>query len=879
MRIRMMRMTRMARRGVAMAGIAMGFLFAGRAPADVAAYRAKLESFGGLIDYYGLDGDFLDSVDGGNGFNSGFFGPLPNFDAGVGGAGTCAVFGGRTTYLRILRSIHEDFTILVWLKAHAPGAGNSSSQFHGGSGMLHADWPSAPNHDFGLALTGSVAGFGVGNGDVGTDQTIHSTTTLDGGEWTFVAAVRRIDGGAGKSEILLYVNGVLQQSQIEPYAGPLDSNPQITIGANVIDSRFFKGELDEIALLGTALNAATISDLNGKMKEGVAAYRNAVKATGGLVDYYDFEGTFDDTFDGGNGFNNPDNLPVETLTEPTFDAGLNDETEGAVFDGIDDYFPVERSIQDSFTILAWIMTAVPGPGDATSLFYQGSGLIYADVPALVNDFGTAITGPYFAFGLGNPDTTIHSTDQVTSGEWVQVAAVRKLRTDQGDSEMRIYVNGVLQETRVHKNPSPMNAPQLITVGGNTVNNLYYTGMIDEIAFFSKALDDGQIEDSYAALIGLSPCFTTDALDGFAPLRVAFDATCASVTEGTIVGYEWDFGDGGTATGVKVAHTFLAIGDFKVRLTVTGSSGKSNSTTRIVTTRFRSGDVSPWLSADIGGPEGPGGARMEGGCVLEYARGKDIGGINDQLHYVYQPVSGDATITVKITSLDFSAISGKAGLMIRETLDRNSAFVGLLLENTSDGIFSFIRRLQTRGIAQADAGEKFSLPVWLRLQRVGDDFFASQSADGAAWSPVGEARALAMAGDVYAGLAATGRDLGTAAYTLVTGCELALGGGTPTGKFIRGDCNGDGRVTGQVTDAVFLLNYNFLGGEAPPCSAACDINGDGAWTGQVTDAVYLLNYNFLGGTPPPAPFPGCGALTLDSDKALGCDTPLPAESCP
>ena len=100
-----------------------------------------------------------------------------------------------------------------------------------------------------------------------------------------------------------------------------------------------------------------------------------------------------------------------------------------------------------------------------------------------------------------------------------------------------------------------------------------------------------------------------------------------------------------------------------------------------------------------------------------------------------------------------------------------------------------------------------------------------------------------------------------------------------GPFVRGDCNGDGRVTGQVTDAVFLLNYNFLGGSPPPCSAACDINGDGAWMGQVTDAVYILNYNFLGGLPPPAPFPACGLSTLESDETLGCTTPTPAGNCP
>ena len=74
----------------------------------------------------------------------------------------------------------------------------------------------------------------------------------------------------------------------------------------------------------------------------------------------------------------------------------------------------------------------------------------------------------------------------------------------------------------------------------------------------------------------------------------------------------------------------------------------------------------------------------------------------------------------------------------------------------------------------------------------------------------------------------------------------------------------------MTDAVFLLNYNFLGARTPPCLAACDANGDGRVAGQVTDAVYLLNYNFLGGTAPVAPFPECGAGILPGDSGT-CDT--------
>jgi hypothetical protein len=97
-----------------------------------------------------------------------------------------------------------------------------------------------------------------------------------------------------------------------------------------------------------------------------------------------------------------------------------------------------------------------------------------------------------------------------------------------------------------------------------------------------------------------------------------------------------------------------------------------------------------------------------------------------------------------------------------------------------------------------------------------------------------------------------------------------------GPFLRGDCNGDGSVSGVVTDAIFMLNFNFLGGPAPGCVAACDADADGAFSGSVTDAIYVLNFNFLGGPAPPAPFPGCDLSHHESDAALGCANPL--DSC-
>jgi subtilisin family serine protease len=62
---------------------------------------------------------------------------------------------------------------------------------------------------------------------------------------------------------------------------------------------------------------------------------------------------------------------------------------------------------------------------------------------------------------------------------------------------------------------------------------------------------------------------------------------------------------------------------------------------------------------------------------------------------------------------------------------------------------------------------------------------------------------------------------------------------------RGDVNGDGNV--DLSDAVHLLNFLFLGGPEPVCMDVAKVNeGDSV---DLTDAVYLLNFLFQGGPRP------------------------------
>jgi hypothetical protein len=75
--------------------------------------------------------------------------------------------------------------------------------------------------------------------------------------------------------------------------------------------------------------------------------------------------------------------------------------------------------------------------------------------------------------------------------------------------------------------------------------------------------------------------------------VQFDASASSDPDGTIISYAWSFGDGGTAVGAVVSHSYAATGSYTAQLTVTDNGGKAAQVARTVTVVL-SDDVG-WVS--------------------------------------------------------------------------------------------------------------------------------------------------------------------------------------------------------------------------------------------------------------------------------------------
>jgi PKD repeat protein len=70
----------------------------------------------------------------------------------------------------------------------------------------------------------------------------------------------------------------------------------------------------------------------------------------------------------------------------------------------------------------------------------------------------------------------------------------------------------------------------------------------------------------------------------------FDASASYDLDGSIVSYDWDFGDGTTGSGIAASHTYVDDGTYPVDLTVTDDLGASGTDSQSVSVGSGGGDT-------------------------------------------------------------------------------------------------------------------------------------------------------------------------------------------------------------------------------------------------------------------------------------------------
>ncbi|HXI29287.1 MAG TPA: hypothetical protein VNG89_12705, partial [Vicinamibacterales bacterium] len=185
----------------------------------------------------------------------------------------------------------------------------------------------------------------------------------------------------------------------------------------------------------------------------------------------------------------------------------------------------------------------------------------------------------------------------------------------------------------------------------------------------------------------------------------------------------------------------------------------------------------WSQQDIGavGVAGSGGFDQATMVFTVKGAGADVWGTADALHYVYRPLSGDGRIVARVATVQNVNAWTKAGVMIRSSLAANAA-QAFMLVSPGKGL-AFQRRLTTGATSVSTSGPLAAAPYWVALERAGSTITAYVSTDGSAWTLVGS-DTIAMAADVYVGVAVSSHTTAAAAAATFDGVALTTPNGTP-----------------------------------------------------------------------------------------------------
>jgi len=145
---------------------------------------------------------------------------------------------------------------------------------------------------------------------------------------------------------------------------------------------------------------------------------------------------------------------------------------------------------------------------------------------------------------------------------------------------------------------------------------------------------------------------------------------------------------------------------------------------------------------------------------------------DEFHYAFKTLTGTGSIIARVQSVSDTDAWAKAGVMIRDTLDPDSAHA-MMVVTPSSGI-SFQRRPGTGETSISDTTDGITAPYWVKIERdLSGNFTAYSSADGSTWQKQGVSQIIQMAANAYIGLAVT-------AHSVSATCEAVFTNVTTTG---------------------------------------------------------------------------------------------------
>lgn len=158
-------------------------------------------------------------------------------------------------------------------------------------------------------------------------------------------------------------------------------------------------------------------------------------------------------------------------------------------------------------------------------------------------------------------------------------------------------------------------------------------------------------------------------------------------------------------------------------------------------------------------DGGGTVKVDAGKFTVTGEGADIGDVDqDHLFFVSTPMTGDGNITARLNNATGGAEDGgeKAGVMIRADLDPDSAYA-MAYESDDNYGLALRWREEKGGDTQREAGYgRRTFPLWMRIQRTGNEVTGFFSKDGQLWSAT-NTKTIALGDTANFGLAVSSHE--------------------------------------------------------------------------------------------------------------------------
>ncbi|SEA92191.1 Por secretion system C-terminal sorting domain-containing protein [Flavobacterium gillisiae] len=393
---------------------------------------------------------------------------------------------GTSTYMAVADHPDLNFgsgqnkTISCWIKTiTTTGTPRIFAKRNGAAGNGYEFWTGNGSNagKFALNMQGTA-------GSISTAG--YSTNTIADGTWHHIAMV--LDASSNRT-VYGYVDGVLVNTG-KTFTGTTDFSNTLSfiVGATSNTSKSFKwaGQIDDIRVWDKALTPAELVSDMTKVITG---------PTANLLAAWDFENVTGSNVADVSGNNHAGTL----FGSPTF---ANAFQMILSLDGIDDYMSVVNHsdfnlpVGQNLTVSCRIKTT-DFSKRIMSKRPNGSGIGYE----FINN-----TSPGGQFGVnlttsGGAAGPPYGTSNIADNAWHHLAMV----IDVASTSCKIYVDGVLQQTKTSSNIGGLNT---VSNSGNlffgTVSNLtsFMNAQIDDIRFWSKAMTDTEVvADKTAIIIG------------------------------------------------------------------------------------------------------------------------------------------------------------------------------------------------------------------------------------------------------------------------------------------------------------------------------------------------------------------------------------------